>query len=109
MAFNIPPGLPLAPPAPPKPSPSNMTAAQASAMGTTEGAPATQTSKGPPPGSGLPGAGAPPPMPGMAPQVPPAGSPTSGRPVVTAHARKHSVGTHASRSPSKRVNPVAKM
>lgn len=116
MAFNQPPNVPPAaqsgannaplpqPPAPP-PSPQRMTPAEMSAMGTTAGAPVTQTSKGPQAGSGLPGSGPPPAPPGNAPAPPPVGAPNAA-PRVQAHAGARSVGTHQSRSPNKRANPV---
>lgn len=124
MAFskppNTPPGLPSgggATPAPAPPRPATMTLAQASAMGTTQGAPVMQIAKGPPAGSGLPGSGPPPANPGQAQQppgapapgsatTPAAGGPVVANPVVGPHSGKQSVGTHASRSPTKRVNPT---
>lgn len=114
MAFSGPPSPPAAPPAPP--SRQSLTLAQASAMGTTQGAPVMQIAKGPPGGSGLPGSGPPPAAPGNAQQPPgvgaappaPAAGPPVGvaaNPVVAAHAQP-SVGTHLSRSPNKRADPT---
>ena len=82
MAFNIPPNTP---PAPPSPAPQAKTLADVSAMGTTQGAPVAQITKGP--------------------QMPGAGGPTPARPVVAPHASTPSVGTHPSASPFKRGNP----
>lgn len=123
MALNQPPDLPPDPqPAggppmggpspPPVPSLDQMSLAQTSAMGTTAGAPVAN-SMGPPAGSGLPGAGPAPAMPGQNPiptpgvdSGPPIGPPTPPNPVVAPHAKAKSVGTHASRSAHKRGNPT---
>ncbi len=83
MAFNIPPNTPPGPP-----QPQAKTLADVSAMGTTQGAPVQQISKGPP-------------MPGQA----PAGGPVPARPVVAAHAGIPSVGTHPAASPLMQGNP----
>jgi hypothetical protein len=79
-----------------------LTIAQASAAGTTAGAP-TPMSVGPQQntavGSNQPQQGAP----AGAPQPP---QPPQGRPSVAPHAGVQSVGTHPSASPFKRANPV---
>jgi hypothetical protein len=85
MAFGTPPSN--APAAKPK-----MTLANASAAGTTAGAP-TPLSMGPQPGAQQ-----------SAPQAPPTGGPPA-NPVVQKHAVK-SVGTHQSASLFKRGNPT---
>lgn len=102
MARPLPPNIASSPAA-------TMTLGQMSAAGTTAGAPAAQVDMGPPPGSGLPGSGPTPVNP--TPDVPPDSTPQSPmggnqRPVVGSHATKRSVGTHPSRSPKKRGNPV---
>jgi hypothetical protein len=114
MAFNQPPNTPPGPAAPPAPPTGrSMTLAQASAMGTTQGAPVMQIAKGPPAGSGLPGSGPPPAQPGQDQQppgvtatTPAAGGPKVANPVVAPHRGQPSVGTHPSKSPNKQVNPV---
>lgn len=89
------------------------TLAQLSAMGTTAGAAAAEVSKGPAPGTNLPGSGpaapqAPPPNAARQPPPqfnsgPPAGD-MPARPVIKHHASTRSVGTHGARSPHKRKN-----
>lgn len=74
--------------------------AQASAAGTTVGAP-TPLSMGAQPGATAQAPQAGPPQ--GPPQAPPAGAPAN--PVVQAHAQR-SVGTHPSQSPQKRGNPT---
>jgi hypothetical protein len=86
MAFNTPPNTP---PGPPSPAPSAKTLADVSAMGTTQGAPVTQVSKGPM-------------MQGQVGGGPP-------RPPVAPHAEQPSVGTQPSASLSKQANPVFPM
>lgn len=86
-----------------------MNLAQMSAMGTTAGASAAQVSKGPAAGTGLPGAGPAEQPPGQSqapvppPPTPPIGA--TSRPSVGPH-KGRSVGTHPSKSPHKRGNPV---
>jgi len=103
MAFGSAPGAPAAPAKPPVgPAPKTVTLAEASAAGTTEGAP-TPLSMGAAPGTGLPGTNNP------APQAPPAAPSAGGPPAnppVAPHNAQRSVGTHQSRSPNKRGNPT---
>ena len=101
MASSIPPNVP------PQPQ-GTKTLADTSAMGTTQGAPVMAISKGP-----IPGSGPPPAMPGNDQAPPPAAPPANAapigdtaRPVVGPHMKAQSVGTHPSKSTSKRGNPV---
>ena len=96
MAFNQPPNTPPGPQAPPVPS-GTKTLADVSAAGTTQGAPVTQISKGPPT------------MPGQAPAPAVQGAgvaPPPQRQVVGRHANAPSVGTCQSGSPLKQGNPT---
>lgn len=76
--------------------PAQMTIANASAAGTTAGAP-TPLSMGPPPGTGLVGSGQAPQKPQAATAPPRVGGPVPTRPPIVAHAGTKSVGTHASK------------
>jgi len=70
------------------------TLAQASAAGTTIGAPTPLS------------VGAPPPAPVQPPAMPPIGATAPANPPIAPHGQMQSVGTHQSASPLKRGNPT---